>query len=446
MLKKVISLALISAMAISLVSCTEKKKEENKIELSYINWNLATEQENNLERRMIQAYEEKNPDVKINIIEPDEQYSEYLTTLASAGTLPDVMMIDGIPQYYANKWLKDVSEYVANDSEWETLPATLKDSACIGGTPYAVPFAMHMQGGFINTELFEQAGVPELSYGYTWDEFAEAMRKMTQPSQGMVGLKEETGICEWYAHTKNPAYGWFTFDGSAYHLDSPEFAEGIEKTKQLYQNGYVYAGLSEEDQAKFQAQDQEEAWLGGKVAMDFAGTYILGGYGKTLNFDLKFVGLPDENVMIIPDYLGMSASTQHPEEAYDFMKWMSFGKEGYAKRLEIAKEMGEVYISMPMTTDENTLNEYLDFIPIEGLGDAYKNIDRAAVSGLKFIPGANESRYTASTGLSVGTRTNANIGDMLWDCVRTGINYADYAEQMNNLANSKYQEVLNSLQ
>ncbi|MGL4338424.1 MAG: hypothetical protein ACRCST_16185, partial [Turicibacter sp.] len=119
MTKKFLSLtALVAIAGFTLFGCSNGAPESNstadvggheteKVEITYANWNLGTEEENNLERQMIAAYMEQNPHIQIRIADniDTSKYVDSLTTAAAGGLLPDVFMLENIPRPLANEWL-----------------------------------------------------------------------------------------------------------------------------------------------------------------------------------------------------------------------------------------------------------------------------------------------------------------------------------------------------
>jgi len=256
----------------------------------------------------------------------------------------------------------------------------------------------------------------------------------------MIGLKSEIDIPVWYPASASEKFEWYSFDGEKYNLDSPEYAEGVAKARALFAGGFTFESQPEEVKNALIGKNEDEAWRSGEVAMNINGSWILGGYGREFKFDVEFIGLPGGRPMLVPDYYGISSNSANPEAAFEFAKFISFGKEGYLKRLEIAKENDAVYIYLPITEDKGLVDKYLDFLPIRGLKEAYTHMDRAYIEGFKTIPHSDKARFSAETGLQIGDRKNATIGDVIFDSMRADLNFADYAVRLSDLANEALAE------
>lgn len=446
MKKKLLSLVLASTVVGAMFTGCSKTSATgegsgDKIEITYANWNLGTEEENNLERQMIAEYEKRNPNVKIKIAEniDNAKYVDSLTTAAAAGNLPDVIMLQDIPTGLSNEWLMDLSGLVENDEDWAKISKPVVESTKFEGNPYAMPAGQFALGYFINKDLFEQENVKELEFGYSLEEFENTIKSLTSINKGIIGLEDEGTILDWYPAVKNEDLGWFTWDGEKYNLDAPEFKEGINKAKEFGKNGYVYTSLAPEDQQKFNGTNGFEVWKEGQVAFKYDGTWVADSIAE-FTFDTKFIGLPNGKTVLVNDYMGLSKTTENAEEAYDFAKWMTFSKEGILERIRISEENDIVYSSIPLINDEEVLEKYFEYNTIEGVEEIYKNIDNAVVEAIKSVPGYANSRWNATTGLKVGDKENITIGDLIFDCYKGNSKIEDYAAQLNDLANKQYED------
>lgn len=420
---------------------TVTKDTEEKVVITYANWNLGTEEENNLERRMIAEYMERNPHVEIKIAENIDtaQYLESLTTAAAAGNLPDVIMLQNIPTPLSNEWLMDISSLVEGDEDWAKIAQPVVETTMHSGNIYAMPAGQYFCGYYLNTDLFEQENIRELEFGYTLEEFENAIKSVTSLNKGIIGLEDETSMIDWYAGLSNDDLGWFTWDGEKYNLDSVEFKDSLNKARELATGGYVYGALSAEEQQNFKGTNGYEAWIEGEVAFKYDGTWAAQGMSE-LPFNTKFVGLPNSKTVIVNDYMGVSKNAENAEEAYEFAKWMTFSKEGTLARIDIAEENDLVYGSLPIINDEELLERYFEYNMIDGVEEIYAEIDNAIVETFKSTPGYENSRWHATTGLKVGDIENITIGDLVFNCFRGTANIEDYATQLNELANQKFEE------
>ena len=114
---------------------TEPPAATEPVPLRYANWNLGTEEENNIQRQLIKAYTDLYPHVTIEFVDMSGEggWDAILTAYAAKGELPDVFMANNVPLYVSNGWLADLSEFTANGADWANVPQALKDSFTYSG-------------------------------------------------------------------------------------------------------------------------------------------------------------------------------------------------------------------------------------------------------------------------------------------------------------------------
>ena len=449
----ILAVVMVLSAALTLcVACGEKAS------LSYATWNLGTEGgTENVERQMVKAFEEAY-DVKVELKEaPATGYSDAIKAYIARDDAPDVFMTDNLNFLLSNQYALDISDLIAEDEDWSKIPAALKESTHYKSGTYAVPFAMHMLGFFVNVDLLDEYNIDlPANDAYTWQWFVNAVTAVSNhKNEGVIGLNEVNHIFEWYASAVNEDLGYFTWDANSksYHLDDKEFKDGMARTKELHTAKVAYDSLSEEERLSyFDGYDGSVAlWDDGKVAFRWGYTYEMPDMISKAdgNFNIKFIGIPyvqgagekarTENfVTLVPDYVAIYKGTKNADLAYKFAKWMSFDPAGIRKRIEIDKSTG-VTNTLPLTTDSTIIDSYFDkFDAVSGFHELYTKLDKAIMEPIKVTPGYEAARQNATTGLSVGESTNAKIGVLLDACWYGDLSYADYSQKCNELANKQY--------
>lgn len=134
---------------------------------------------------LAKRFEAQNADVKIVIDKvPYKAIQEQLPVQLAAGEGPDIARVTdlgGLAKYYL-----DITPYVKDPKYWEanfgtTLP-WLRPTPSDRGI-YGMMTQLTVTGPFVNKTLFEQANVPLPGPKATWDEWAEATRKVAKATQ-----------------------------------------------------------------------------------------------------------------------------------------------------------------------------------------------------------------------------------------------------------------------
>jgi multiple sugar transport system substrate-binding protein len=147
------------------------------------------------------------------------------------------------------------------------------------GKPYGVPHQIDTTAILYRRDAFEAAKItaPQtLEEAWTWEEFADAARKL----EGVVKGKQTPFIYDWQSAG---AYRWLSWlfqaggrllgdDLKAPAIDSPEGRKALEFTQSFFTEGWVARNTSTKS-----ATYPDGVFIAGSVAMAFAGNFLIGG-------------------------------------------------------------------------------------------------------------------------------------------------------------------------
>lgn len=405
------------------------------VTLRYANWNLGTEEENNIQRQMITAYTEANPHVTIEFVDMSAEggWDAVLTSYAAKGELPDVFMANNVPLYVQNDWLADLTPFVQDDPAWPNVPQVLRDSVTYNDTVLGLPAAQFIMGYFVNQDLYEAANLDAPEYGFTVEEFTDAVTSLHNVAQGVLGLDEMEFMMGWYANSQNPDLRWFSYDGSQMNYNDPDFKAAVAFAGEM--KPYTWQGLSDEQKANFKSTGPWELFLNQEVGMRWDASWAVPDYVKNATFEWDFIGVPGGNQALVMDVMVVSKTTAHLEEAYKFARWMTFSPEAYAKEAELAGAMGSAP-KMPVSVDDASLELYLGFFDKPGIRAALDNLDNSMVESLaKVVPGYINARWEGKPGIDIGEDKDVNMWFMFNFANEGRYKYEDYSAQLEEFAN-----------
>lgn len=435
-LHKFLSLTVILTLVISLMSVGMTANAQS-VTLRYANWNLGTEEENNLQRQLVAAYEAAHPDVNIEFVDMSGEggWDEKLTNLAARGELPDVFMANNTPYYVQNGWAADLTELVQDDPDWENVPEALKNAVTYNGQVMGLPSAQFVMGYFVNQDLFEAANLDAPQYGVAVDDFFAAATALTDVQQGVLGLHEMEPILGWYPSTQDGSLQWFSFDGENMNYNSDAFRAAVNTALEM--QPHTWQGLTEEQRADFVAQGPWELFVNQESGAVWEGGWAIPSYAENATFNWDFIGIPGGNQAIVADILIVSATTPDLAAAYDFAKWMSFSAEGYAAEAEFATNGDVVPTRMPVSITPESIDLYMSFVGERpGLRQALENLDNSLVESLaKIVPGYINARWEGRPGIDVGDNLDVNLGFIFGNIAAGSFKFEDLAPQLQDFAN-----------
>ncbi len=406
------------------------------VTLTYSNWNLGTEADNNIERQMIKAYTTLHPNVTINIVDIDTSKNPWdagLTALAAKGALPDVFMANDVPLYVQNGWLADLTALTKNDPDWKYIAQPLKDAFTYSGKVLALPAGQFIMGYWVNQDLYDAANLNAPVYGGSVDDFFKVAKSLTNIPKGILGLDEQFAIEGWYPSTVDSKLKYYGFDGSKMNYNSAAFKEAVAKTTEMIP--YTWQGLTPDQQKIFKSKGPWELFSNGEVGVRWDASWNIPGWVTTNKFNWDFIGIPGGNQCIVFDAFVVSKTASNQQEAYNFARWMTFSTQAYQKRAELSKAMN-AGLNIPIAMDAASVALFKTFVDKPGINKALDNLNNSLLESLsKVVPGYILARFEGKPGIDIGADKDVNIGYMLDNAPLGKFKFEDYSAQLETFAN-----------
>ncbi|NLL48146.1 MAG: sugar ABC transporter substrate-binding protein [Firmicutes bacterium] len=328
MRKSMVSLLMI--VALLALSATGFAQEE-KVVLKYMTWVNALGAEW-IQEDFIEPFQELYPHIEIqheNV--PFAEYWRKLMTTYAAGDPPDLMhMSIGYIYDYADRGiLLNLEPYFNRDLDledyFEEPMKAVRYPDMETGDLYAMPYSFVMSILHYNKDMFDAAGVAYPTDDWTWDDLLEAAKALTKDLDG------DGKIDQWGLFFK-PDY--YTLDAAIYAyggrvlsedlttavFDSPEAEEAIQFLVDLMwkhevsPSPQVYHGIGN----LFQL---------GTAAMTIGNMADLDVYRAIEDFSWDVALVPGgpggKIVRMWPDSIAIASTSKHPEEAWEYVKFMA---------------------------------------------------------------------------------------------------------------------------
>ena len=311
--KKVISMLCVGGMIAGLVGCgaSEKEKEGNsddKITISFAEHVADIETQEPHMMKIINAFEEAHPNIKIDITGKEvSEHNNQMTLLAGEDKLPDIFWLE---QARAKEFaengrsarLYDLNSYGINDS---LLPG-LVNCCTVDGNDYGLPSEVMMVGFFYNKQLFEQAGID--SAPTTYEEFTDVVDKLNAAGIVPLTVGAQDNYSIWAFETMLARYGFFEklddlLDGSI-SWDNEDFIHYFEKVEEMRENNTFTPDIS--NIGYFEAKEQ---FMGGNAAMFNSGAWDIADFeGSDIASDIGFFWGPTFSDSPYEQQIGIKAA------------------------------------------------------------------------------------------------------------------------------------------
>lgn len=366
MKKKVLTVVLMMAMTVSLIAgCGGKEKEADgdKIKLTFLDKHPEEEYKGYFEQA-IADFEDAHPDVDIeyeNI--SDQAIKEKLSVLAAGGDLPDIFFAWGgecLNRFSRAGRTLDLTPYMEDDPEWRDsfLPSFLSSSV-YDGKNYAVPYRSSVLYMLYSKQVFadNNLDVPE-----TWDEFIDVCGKLQENDVTPIAFgNSDKWYTMWYVGQFNANYVDAGTRTSDYNPESGAFTDpGYTKAVQTFLdlNDKGYLGTNVNSQDYYQVREEFAA---GRYGMILDATSQFSFYTDTMGEDgYGYFKIPipndasgDEAASIVTggsENYAVSAECKHPDEAVEFLKFMTSKEQA----LKQTKETGLPNALIGGITEDNS--------------------------------------------------------------------------------------------
>ncbi|MDE6607540.1 MAG: ABC transporter substrate-binding protein [Lachnospiraceae bacterium] len=358
----------------------------DEIELTYFNFDQ-DETCKYLADRFMEIY----PNIKVNAVyENVATYNDTLLALIADQKTPDVIMFSDADFALSNMLVQDISSFWNSDPETANLASTINDCGlgCYETSGrFSVPVKFFPGVMYIDLNVLETLNVPVPSRNWTWAEMIQLIKDCTvlDSPDGMAyyGCGYYNRLDSYYGIAASQTIkGEFGFDGTDFDLGV--WAIGEQEFSDLKLGGYI-APVTETQEMEDWMGDWEE-WCGnsGHVALfteafwTFQSSWAAGS-AEANDLDIVPYVVPavsaedasaDHHTIATIDYGGITTSCKYPREAYELLKFMSFGVDGWKTRIELYNDESKTNASgnalkydvmpAPITKDQSVWDAYID--------------------------------------------------------------------------------------
>ena len=314
-----LGVAVLTAASLSAISVARA----DNVTLSYALWDEAQAP---AMQQIIDEFHKAHPDIDVKIqLTPWSDYWTKLQTSASGGSAPDVFWMSVLnSRYYANGGaLLPLDDMIAKDSvDMSVYAPAITNAYTVNGHVYGMPKDINAFGLFYNKDLFKAAGIAVPDATWTWDNVTDAAQKLTDASKGIYGIvAPEADETTWYLTIPQAGGKVIADDGKSTGYDSPEAIKGIQFWVDMV-NKKVSPNLQQTTDT-----DARTLFTSGKVAMYYGGSWDPAAIAevpaaKAFTGVAKLPKGATENYFSNGLANAIYAKTQHPAEAWEFVKFL----------------------------------------------------------------------------------------------------------------------------
>lgn len=305
---------------------------EGKVCLRYMAWGNPEQLE--VEQQMIDRFNEENPDLFMRLtMVPGSAYGQKSVLMLASRTAPDVLRIDhyNFPQLVKKGYFTDMTDLAKEDKDFresDFFPTAIEEGK-VDGRLYGMNV---LYGGILiyyNKDLFRKAGLTDPYELYkrgewTWDVFRDYTKKIAV-QDGKGGLKTAGLTIPGAPIPTVLVWGFggdlLSPDRKTSRIDSPGAVKAYQFLADLVWKDHVAPTPSEAANSAFTFES-------GKVGMVFDWMGMTPRFRKVVkSFEWDVCPPPRGPAGFIDivkgNQLVISANSQHPKEAWRFVRFMT---------------------------------------------------------------------------------------------------------------------------
>jgi multiple sugar transport system substrate-binding protein len=321
------------AALLPLAACTPD--DFKGVEIRYMAW--GNPQQLALEKKFCEDFTKEHPGIRVKFIQtPSTAYHLKMVLMLASRTAPDVMRVDhyDFPSLVAKDYFHPLDDLIKNDPTYrlsDYFPGAVEEGQYKGGM-YGLSVLFGAPIIYYNKDLLAKAHLEE-PYNlwkrgeWTWDAYLRYAQAMTTKDKEGKPLT----FGSWINGLPFQAAVAYSFGGAIMKDGRVDYASGpqLESLRFLHDLRFKY---KVEPNAS-QAANSMFSFDGGKTGMQIEWMGITPRLRDTAKFDWDVCPTPIKpggTTMVKGNQLVMSIDSQHPQEAWEFMKFMT-GKRAEEK-------------------------------------------------------------------------------------------------------------------
>ena len=298
-----------------------------QITLRGMHWTSSTAEQNRSNDRFLE-FSKQNPNIKIQFEWYPQGFAEKLTALFASNDAPDFFAnyVGDLGLRVQNGYMAPLTPFFNRDGFDKNADLMPNAVVKFKGDVYGIVHVIQPQVLFFNKDLFDKAGVPYPNDNWTWQDMADAARKLTvKDASGKIiqyGFQYDEYCRLWISHFQSN--GGQAFD----NRDNPTKVTfnndlGVESAQYLYDlvqslNVSPPPGIAG-------VLGHRDSFANGIVAMILDGSWMNTQFAQKEGMKYGVALVPKGRVTrggwIAPTHYAMSATTKNKEAVWTFLKW-----------------------------------------------------------------------------------------------------------------------------
>lgn len=324
--KSIVALLLVLILTLGLIGCgksgtSSSEGKSNKTILRFATWDSGELLK--IQQEISKKFEQQHEDIKVQVEAYGDGFDQKLVAAFGAKNPPDVMYMWDFPTYYQSLLPLDNYAKTDKDVNIEDFYPTLFNYMKIKDDLYGLPAGFTTHVIYYNKKLFDEANVEYPQEGWTWSDFIEKAKKLTDPTKKQYGFainaSPDPYDFEQFLWSNGTSY--ISPDGKKIdgYMNSDEAVEAVQMFVDMIKDGYavLVGGKSQ--------QSGDDVFKAGKIAMWETGIWPKTEFEEA-KIDFGIAPLPAFPNKIAKSVINVSAvsiakDSKNKDAAWEFLKY-----------------------------------------------------------------------------------------------------------------------------
>lgn len=305
-----------------------KSDDSEKVELRFLLW--GNQSEIDYKQKWTDEFNAQNDHIHVTLEAIPEGFHDKLTVQISSGELADLVQIAGDfgGVYYDKDVFAPLDSYIEKDGLQDAWVDSLMTGLSTSEHVYAAPCTFY--SGFIiyNKTMFEENNVPLPTNDWTEEDFLKAAQALTkgEGEDKVYGCDFSSWWSYSLARNLYDGYKAWDWENGKMTADTEGYRDGVQFIDDLYNKYHISPTPS-------QAADVGGTFENGKYAMTIGASWDMASFNEAIgdSFEWDIVTFPKNSKYgqwrspLWTTAIGMSAKTEHKDECWEYIKYMSAG-------------------------------------------------------------------------------------------------------------------------
>lgn len=369
-MKKTIIIVLLVLLTVA--SLAARAYEDEDVTLTYFTFSAAPDHLEDLDE-MIAIFEAEHPNIHIEVQTATwDDYFTKLQTLIAGGEAPDIFELnyENFVSYAAKDVLLNLEPLAQADADYDASIYYQRalEAFQYNGMQLGMPETFSTVVLYYNKDAFDAADQDYPAADWTWTEAIDAGRTIMAANEGMWGIHSGIHFWEFYKKAAQNNCQFFNEDQSEVLINSPECVAALETMLSLLDEGVM---PSNEEMAGVSDGDM---FVNGGLGMLVSGIWMFAAFESApFNWDIQVEpGMETQATHFFSNSVNVYAGTEHPEEAYQWVKFFTSDPAMAEIRINTGWEL-------PTLNNPEYVAGYLDQSPPESRQVVFDSLEYAIV-------------------------------------------------------------------